>query len=179
MSLNLKPKEHCRWDLVSLGEVMLRFDPGDRRIGTTRSFEVSEGGGEYNVARGLKRCFGLNAAVVTAIVDNPVGRLLQDLIYQGGVDQSLVRWVADDGVEAGLPAGEKWLSSFTADCYHQTCDAFSPAWDLRGAAQEAELFYRIGARLANSRAWPEWNPTSEFAKVRARSAAVRSEASKR
>jgi len=98
MSLNLKPKQQCRWDLVSLGEVMLRFDPGDRRIWTTRSFEVSEGGGEYNVARGLKRCFGLNTAVVTAIVDNPVGSLLQDLIYQGGVDQSLVRWVADDGV---------------------------------------------------------------------------------
>jgi len=98
MSLNLKPKEQCRWDMVSLGEVMLRFDPGDWRIWTTRSFEVSEGGGEYNVARGLKRCFGLNTAVVTAIVDNPVGRLLQDLIYQGGVDQTLVRWVADDGV---------------------------------------------------------------------------------
>jgi 2-dehydro-3-deoxygluconokinase len=97
MGLNLKPKEQCRWDLVSMGEVMLRFDPGDRRIWTTRNFEVSEGGGEYNVARGLKRCFRLNTALVTAIVDNPVGRLLQDLIYQGGVDQSLVRWVADDG----------------------------------------------------------------------------------
>src|SRR6267154_5996964 len=98
MTLNLKPKEQCRWDLLSLGEVMLRFDPGDRRIWTTRNFQVSEGGGEYNVARGLKRCFGLNTALVTAFVDNPVGRLVQDLIYQGGVDQSLVRWVEDDGV---------------------------------------------------------------------------------
>jgi 2-dehydro-3-deoxygluconokinase len=77
---------------------MLRFDPGDRRVWTTRQFEVSEGGGEYNVARGLKRCFGLNSAVVTAFADNPVGRLLEDLIYQGGVDQSLVRWVEYDGV---------------------------------------------------------------------------------
>ena len=77
---------------------MLRFDPGDRRVWTTRQFEVSEGGGEYNVARGLKRCFGLESAIVTAIVDNPVGRLLQDLIYQGGVDQSLIRWVEFDGV---------------------------------------------------------------------------------
>lgn len=94
----IKPAEHCRWDLVSLGEVMLRFDPGDRRVSTTRQFDVSEGGGEYNVARGLKRCFGLNSAIVTAIVDNPVGRLLQDLIYQGGVDQSLIRWVEFDGV---------------------------------------------------------------------------------
>ncbi len=96
--LTIKPAERCRWDLVSLGEVMLRFDPGDRRVWTTRQFEVSEGGGEYNVARGLKRCFGLESAIVTAIVDNPVGRLLQDLIYQGGVDQSLIRWVEFDGV---------------------------------------------------------------------------------
>jgi 2-dehydro-3-deoxygluconokinase len=98
MSLKIKPKEKCRWDLVSLGEVMLRFDPGDRRIWTTRTFEVSEGGGEYNVARGLKRCFGLDTAIVTAFTENPVGRLLQDLIYQGGVDQSFVRWVEYDGV---------------------------------------------------------------------------------
>ncbi|HUA00180.1 MAG TPA: sugar kinase [Candidatus Aquilonibacter sp.] len=98
MSLQIKPKQQCRWDLVSLGEVMLRFDPGDRRIWTTRSFEVSEGGGEYNVARGLKRCFGLDTAIVTAFVENPVGRLLQDLLYQGGVDQSLVRWIEDDAV---------------------------------------------------------------------------------
>src|SRR6202030_929526 len=77
---------------------MLRFDPGDYRIWTTRRFEVSEGGGEYNVARGLKRCFGLDTAIVTALADNPVGRLMQDLIYQGGVDSSLIRWVEYDGV---------------------------------------------------------------------------------
>ena len=86
MALRIKPKEQCRWDLVSLGEVMLRLDPGERRIWTTRSFDVYEGGGEYNVARGLKKCFGLDTAVVTAFVDNAVGRLLQDLINQGGVD---------------------------------------------------------------------------------------------
>ena len=98
MSLTIKPKNGSRWDLLSLGEVMLRFDPGDHRVWTTRRFEVSEGGGEYNVARGLKRCFGLDTALVTAIADNPVGRLLQDLLYQGGVDQSLIRWVPYDGV---------------------------------------------------------------------------------
>ena len=96
--LRVKPKAGCRYDLVSLGEVMLRLDPGEGRIHTTRAFQVWEGGGEYNVARGLKRCFGLETAVVTALVDNPVGRLVQDLIYQGGVDQSHVRWVKDDGV---------------------------------------------------------------------------------
>src|SRR3954447_10158163 len=96
--LNIKSKDNCKWDIVSLGEVMLRLDPGDNRIHTTRSFVVWEGGGEYNVARGLKRCFGLDAAVVTALADNPVGRLVQDLIYQGGVDQSHIVWVKYDGV---------------------------------------------------------------------------------
>jgi len=97
-TLTIKDRDRCRFDIVSLGEVMLRLDPGPGRIHTTRSFEVWEGGGEYNVARGLKRCFGLNAAVVSALVDNPVGRLVQDLIYQGGVDQTYLRFVPDDGV---------------------------------------------------------------------------------
>ena len=96
--LNIRPKENCRWDLVSLGEVMLRLDPGEGRISATRNFRVWEGGGEYNVARGLKRCFGMDTAIVTALADNPVGRLVQDLIYQGGVDQSHVRWIEHDGV---------------------------------------------------------------------------------
>ncbi len=100
-----KAKQSCRLDLVSLGEVMLRFDPGERRIWTTRMFEVSEGGGEYNVARGLKRCFGLNTAIVTVLADNPVGRLVEDLIYQGGVDSSLMRWVPYDGVGRAVRNG--------------------------------------------------------------------------
>ena len=86
------------WDLVSLGEVMLRLDPGDERISTTRHFRVWEGGGEYNVARGLKRCFGMDTAVVTALADNPVGRLVEDLMLQGGVSQKYMRWVPFDGV---------------------------------------------------------------------------------
>ena len=103
--MRVKPTTECRFDLVSLGEVMLRLDPGDARIHTTRQFKAWEGGGEYNVARGLKRCFGLRTAVVTALVDNPVGRLLEDLILQGGVDQSHVRWVADDGVGRSVRNG--------------------------------------------------------------------------
>ncbi len=84
--------------MVSLGEIMIRFDPGPRRIWTTRSFDVCEGGGEYDVSRGLKRCFGLDAVHITAFADNPVGRLLQDLIYQGGVDQTYTKWVEYDGI---------------------------------------------------------------------------------
>jgi len=103
--MNIKPKDRCRWDQLSLGEVMLRFDPGDQRIWTTRQFAVSEGGGEYNVARGLKRCFGLETAVVTALADNPLGRLVEDLMNQGGVDHSLTKWVPYDGVGRSVRNG--------------------------------------------------------------------------
>lgn len=92
------PEIPCRWDCISLGEVMLRLDPGEGRIHTTRHFQVWEGGGEYNVTRGLRRCFGLRTAVVTALADNPVGRLVEDFILQGGVDTSLIKWVPYDGV---------------------------------------------------------------------------------
>lgn len=97
-TLNLKSKERCQWDLVSLGEVMLRLDPGDVKISTAREFRAWEGGGEYNVARGLRRCFGMETAVVTALADNPIGRLVEDLMLQGGVSQRHVRWVPYDGV---------------------------------------------------------------------------------
>src|SRR5260370_17654291 len=97
-ALRIKPKQNCRWDLVSLGEVMLRLDPGDGRVAPTRDFHVWEGGGESNVARGVRRVFGQRAAIVTALVDNPVGRLVEDLMLQGGCDLSWVRWVEDDGV---------------------------------------------------------------------------------
>ena len=83
---------------MSLGEVMLRLDPGEDRIHTARSFRAWEGGGEYNVARGLRRCFGMRAAVITAFAKNPIGQLLEDLILQGGVDTSLIRWVPYDGI---------------------------------------------------------------------------------
>ncbi len=87
-----------RFDLVALGEVMLRLDPGDGRISTARTFRAWEGGGEYNVARALKRCFGLETAIVTALADNPIGRLVEDLMFQGGIAQAYVRWTPYDGV---------------------------------------------------------------------------------
>jgi 2-dehydro-3-deoxygluconokinase len=105
MSLNIKTKDKCRWDFLSLGEVMLRLDPVEGRIHTTRNFRVWEGGGEYNVARGLHRCFGMETSIVTALAENPVGRLVQDLIYQGGVDQSHVKWVDFDGVGRSVRNG--------------------------------------------------------------------------
>lgn len=98
MKLELRKKEDCTFDMISLGEIMLRLDPGDARIRTARSFRVWEGGGEYNVARGLRKCFGLKTAAVTALADNEVGRLVEDFMLQGGVDTSLIKWVKYDGI---------------------------------------------------------------------------------
>ena len=103
--INVKPRAECKYDIVSLGEIMIRLDPGEERIHTTRHFRAWEGGGEYNVARGLKRCFGKRAAVVTAIADNPVGHLLEDLIYQGGVNMEYVKWVPYDGIGRKVRVG--------------------------------------------------------------------------
>lgn len=98
MDLQLKSKEECMYDEVSLGEIMLRLDPGEGRIKNARSFRVWEGGGEYNVARGLRRCFGMKTGVVTAFADNEIGRLLEDFVLQGGVDTSLIKWMPFDGI---------------------------------------------------------------------------------
>ena len=105
LNLNVKPASECRYDILSLGEIMLRLDPGEGRIHTSRQFQAWEGGGEYNVARGLRRCFGLRAGVVTAFADNPVGRLVEDFILQGGVDTSLIKWVDYDGIGRAVRNG--------------------------------------------------------------------------
>ena len=97
-NLNVKKPGEAMWDAASLGEIMLRLDPGDGRIHTAREFRAWEGGGEYNVVRGLRRCFGLKTTAVTAFADNPVGRLVEDFMLQGGVDVSHVRWEKFDGI---------------------------------------------------------------------------------
>lgn len=97
MTLTLRPAEECTYDIISLGEVMLRLDPGEGRVRTARSFRASEGGGEYNVARGLRRCFGKRGAIVTSLVRDEVGRLLEDLMLTSGLD-TLIHWVPSDGV---------------------------------------------------------------------------------
>jgi len=145
----IKPKSECRWDLLSLGEVMLRFDPGDKRIWTARSFDVYEGGGEYNVARGLKRCFGLETAIATALSDNPIGRLIQDLIYQGGVDQSLIRWVEFDGVGRAVRNGLNFTERgfgvrAPLGCYDRGHTAVSQL--KPGDVDWNDVFGRLGSR---------------------------------
>ncbi|HZS72080.1 MAG TPA: sugar kinase [Candidatus Acidoferrum sp.] len=166
MAMNIRPKQECRWDLVSLGEVMLRFDPGEKRIWTARAFSVCEGGGEYNVARGLRRCFGLETAIVTAFVDNPVGRLLEDLILQGGVDQSQVKWVADDGVgrtaRNGLNFTERGFGVRPAlgcsDRGHSAASQIKPGeidWDAIFGKPGARWFHTGGIFCALSESTPQ------------------------
>jgi 2-dehydro-3-deoxygluconokinase len=163
--LRIKKKADCRWDLVSLGEVMLRLDPGDGRVASTRHFQVWEGGGEYNVARGMKRCFGMDTAVVTALADNPVGRLVQDLIYQGGVDQSHIRWVAYDGlgrtVRNGLNFTERGFGVRGAvgcsDRGHTAVSQLKPGdidWEKIFGAEGARWFHTGGIFCALSETTP-------------------------
>jgi len=166
MLLSIKPKDACRWDLISLGEVMLRFDPGEYRIWTARDFRVSEGGGEYNVARGLKRCFGLDTAIVTAFAKNPVGSLLLDLINQSGVDSSLVRWVDYDGVgrtvRNGLNFTERGFGVRAAlgcsDRGHTAVSALKARqidWDSIFSALGARWFHTGGIFCALSESTPD------------------------
>jgi 2-dehydro-3-deoxygluconokinase len=163
-ALVVKPANTTRWDLVSLGEVMLRLDPGDGRVATTRTFRVWEGGGEYNVARGLKRCFGLKSAVVTALVDNPVGRLVEDLMFQGGVDQ-IVRWAKDDGVgrtvRNGLNFTERGFGVRAAlgcsDRGHTAISQLKPGeidWDTIFGKDGARWFHTGGIFAALSETTP-------------------------
>jgi 2-dehydro-3-deoxygluconokinase len=103
--LTLRDAKDCQFDILSLGEVMLRLDPGEGRIRTARSFRAWEGGGEYNVARGLRRCFGQRATLASAFAKNDVGLLLEDFILQGGVDTSLIKWVPYDGIGRSVRNG--------------------------------------------------------------------------
>ncbi len=103
--MQIKPSIEAKYDVVSLGEVMLRLDPGSGRIRTARKFDVYEGGGEYNVARGLRRCFGMRGAIITALADNEVGRLVEDFILTGGLDTSFITWRKYDGIGRSVRNG--------------------------------------------------------------------------
>src|SRR5438105_5152803 len=149
MVLNIKPAGSSRYDLVALGEIMLRLDPGEGRVRTARHFKVWEGGGEYNVARALRRCFGLKTALCTAFVDNEVGRLLEDFILQGGVDPQFIKWMPDDGVgrtvRNGLNFTERGFgvrgAVGTSDRGHTAASQLKPGdfdWDF--------LFGKLGVR---------------------------------
>lgn len=164
--LKILPKSDCQYDEVSLGEVMLRFDPGDSRIRNARHFAVWEGGGEYNVARGLRKCFGLNTAVVTAIADNSVGRLLEDLILQGGVDMTFVKWKAADGIgkecRTGLNFTERGFgvrgAVSVSDRYNSAASQLQPEdvdWQELFGKRKARWFHTGGIYAGISESAPK------------------------
>lgn len=166
VGLSVGSLETSRWDLVSFGEVMLRFDPGEERIASTRNFRVWEGGGEYNVARGLRRCFGLRTSIVTALADNPVGRLIEDLMLQGGVDLSHLRWVPYDGIGRDCRNGIYFLERGAGlraalgmmDRGHTPISQLLPGqidWDTVFAAEGSRWFHTGGIMGALSAAAPE------------------------
>ena len=181
MGLPLKPKDSCAFDAVALGEIMLRLDPGEGRIRTARSFQAWEGGGEYNVARGLRKCFGLRTAVVTAFVDNEVGHLIEDCIMQGGVATDFIHWRPDDGigrsVRNGLNFTERGFGIRGAvgvpDRGNTAASQMKPGdvdWD--------HLFGRLGVRwftpAASSRRSPRPPRTSPSRRCRRRNGTARS-----
>lgn len=156
--LELRGRDECRWDAAALGEVMLRFDPGSGRVRTARSFTVWEGGGEYNVARALRKCFGLRTALVSALVDNEVGHLVEDLILTGGVDISHVKWVPYDGLgrtsRVGLNFTEKGYgirpALGTSDRGHTAASQLHPGdidWD-RLFGEEGVRWFHTGGIFA-------------------------------
>jgi 2-dehydro-3-deoxygluconokinase len=147
--MQVRERTQCRYDAVALGEVMLRLDPGEGRVRTARQFRVWEGGGEYNVTRGLRRCFGLRTAVVTALADNEVGRLVEDFILTGGVDPALIRWVPYDGigrtVRNGLNFTERGFG--VRGAVGVSDRGHTAASQLRaGDVDWEELFGRLGVR---------------------------------
>ncbi|MGK0186063.1 MAG: 2-dehydro-3-deoxygluconokinase [Verrucomicrobiales bacterium] len=166
MSLTIRSAESCQYDLVSLGEVMLRLDPGEGRVRTARQFNAWEGGGEYNVARGMRKCFGLRTAVVTAFPENPVGRLVEDFIMQGGVDTSLIQWHPYDGigreVRVGLNFTERGFGVRGAvgvpDRGHTAASKMKPGdvdWDDLFGNQGVRWFHTGGIYAALSETTPE------------------------
>jgi 2-dehydro-3-deoxygluconokinase len=147
--LNIKSKNECRWDLVSLGEVLLRFDSGDERIHNARTFRVWDGGGEYNVARGLSKIFRQRTAIVTALADNALGRLAEDLILQGGVDVSQILWRQADGRGANTRNGIYYIERgfglrAPSSCFDRANTAVSQL--KAGEIDWNEIFRKQGSR---------------------------------
>ena len=164
--LDLKGRDECLWDAAALGEVMLRFDPGPGRVRTARSFNVWEGGGEYNVARALRKCFGLRTALVSALVDNEIGHLVEDLILTGGVDVSHLKWVPYDGLgrasRVGLNFTERGFgirpALGTSDRGHTAASQLQPGdidWNRLFGEEGVRWFHTGGIFAALSASTPQ------------------------
>lgn len=159
--LPLRPREDCRWDVAALGEVMLRLDPGEDRVRNARQFRVWEGGGEYNLARAARKCFGLRATVATALPRSDLGALAEDLILQGGVDTSHILWRDFDGLgrttRVGLNFTERGFGIRPAlgvsDRGHSAASQLAPGeidWDTLFGEEGVRWFHTGGIFAALS-----------------------------
>jgi 2-dehydro-3-deoxygluconokinase len=90
-------QDSCRFDFLSLGALVHRLDPGVIPFRKARTFDVHVSGGEYNVAANLADCFGLRTALATAMIDSPLGELVQNRVRETGVTP-FYKWFKHDGV---------------------------------------------------------------------------------
>ena len=134
--LKIKPAEECRYDEVSLGEVMLRIDPGDVPTARARVARIWHGGGETNVAEGLSYCFGLRTAVVTALVDDGIGRNIENQMREAGVDTSHVIWFNTDG-----------KGKFSTDKKGTLHNGINFTWSGKGVLPSVTEYYRAHAAV--------------------------------
>lgn len=164
--LHIKSDADYRWDLISLGEVLLRFDSGDERIHNARSFRVWDGGGEYNVARGLAKVFRQRTAIATALADNALGRLAEDMIWQAGVDSSQILWRETDGMGARTRNGIYYIERgfgvrAPASCFDRANTAVSQLqagdidWNAILKVQKTRWLHTGGIFVGLSKTTPE------------------------
>ncbi|MDP9128378.1 MAG: sugar kinase [Pseudomonadota bacterium] len=153
--LKIRDAKDCKWDCVSFGEIMLRLDPGFGRVRNARSFQVWEGGGEYNVARAMRKCWGKRSSVVTALPKNDLGWLVEDFVMQGGVDTSHIIWREFDGLgfntRVGLNFTEKGFGVRAAlgcsDRGHSAASQIKPGevnWDKLFGEEGVRWFHTGG-----------------------------------
>ena len=130
-NLNIKPAAQCKYDAVSLGEVMLRLDPGDVPTARARTMRLWHVGGETNVAEGLSYCFGLRTAVVTALVDDGVGRNIENQLREAGVDTRNITWFS--------PKGQ---GRFSTDAKGSLHNGINFTWAGKGLLPSVTEYYR-------------------------------------
>ena len=129
--LGIKPAEGCRYDAVCLGEVMLRIDPGDVPTARARTGRIWHGGGETNVAEGLSYCFGMRTAVVTALVDDGIGRNIENQMREAGVDTSCIIWFNTEG-----------QGDFATDTKGSLHNGINFTWRGKGVLPSVTEYYR-------------------------------------
>ena len=136
------------------------------------------GEGQSDLEEDLMRAAALQSRVVTPenLPENGLFfRADHFSLARQGVPVLLLMGIAGgaDLIEGGRVAGDQWIAEYTGNCYHQTCDAWSADWDLRGAVEDIELFHTILRDLGDSTRWPQLKSSSEFKAIRSETDAQR------